>query len=143
MTNRRSFRSKREEQGRRSDRRDKPSHLNVILSKAALSGPSVCLRARAPCPLRVSCPVTITLRARSSALRPGADRARAQPSCTFSRFLWLLGSRQVYSPDVQLTHGPGRTVALPVPTLTRISAAFSHAHHILRTRWPARITRFS
>ena len=25
------------------------------LSKAALSGPSVCLRARAPCPLRVSC----------------------------------------------------------------------------------------
>ena len=63
MTNRRSFRSKREEQGRRSDRRDKPSHLNVILSKAALSGPSVCLRARAPCPLRVSC--------------PGADRAES------------------------------------------------------------------
>ena len=34
----------------------KPSlHLTVVLSKAALSGPSVCLRARAPCPLRVSC----------------------------------------------------------------------------------------
>ena len=33
----------------------RPPHLNVALSKAALSGPSVCLRARAPCPLRVSC----------------------------------------------------------------------------------------
>ena len=33
----------------------RPSHLNVVLSKAALSGPSVCLRARAPCPLRASC----------------------------------------------------------------------------------------
>jgi hypothetical protein len=37
------------------------SHITVVLSKAAHSGPSVCLRARAPCPLRVS--------------RPGADRA--------------------------------------------------------------------
>ena len=36
-------------------------HITVVLSKAAHSGPSVCLRARAPCPLRVSC--------------PGADRA--------------------------------------------------------------------
>jgi hypothetical protein len=36
-------------------------HITVVLSKAAHSGPSVCLRARAPCPLRVS--------------RPGADRA--------------------------------------------------------------------
>ena len=33
----------------------RPPHLNVVLSKAALSGPSVCLRARAPCPLRVTC----------------------------------------------------------------------------------------
>ena len=33
----------------------RPPHLNVALSKAALSGPSVCLRARTPCPLRVSC----------------------------------------------------------------------------------------
>ena len=33
-------------------------HITVVLSKAAHSGPSVCLRARAPCPLRVSCPVT-------------------------------------------------------------------------------------
>jgi hypothetical protein len=30
------------------------SHITVVLSKAALSGPSVCLRARAPCTLRVS-----------------------------------------------------------------------------------------
>ena len=36
-------------------------HITVVLSKAAHSGPSVCLRARAPCPLRAS--------------RPGADRA--------------------------------------------------------------------
>jgi hypothetical protein len=37
------------------------SHITVVLSKAAHSGPSVYLRARDPCPLRVSC--------------PGADRA--------------------------------------------------------------------
>jgi hypothetical protein len=42
-------------------RRRHASHIIVVLSKAAHSGPSVCLRARAPCPLRVS--------------RPGADRA--------------------------------------------------------------------
>ena len=30
-------------------------HIAVILSKATLSGQSVCLRARAPCPLRVTC----------------------------------------------------------------------------------------
>jgi hypothetical protein len=40
-------------------RRRHASHITVVLSKAAHSGPSVCLRA--PCPLRVS--------------RPGADRA--------------------------------------------------------------------
>jgi hypothetical protein len=37
------------------------SHITVVLSKAAHSGPSVCLRARASCPLHAS--------------RPGADRA--------------------------------------------------------------------
>ncbi len=41
-------------------RRRHASHITVVLSKADHSGPSVCLRARAPCPLRVS--------------RPGADR---------------------------------------------------------------------
>jgi hypothetical protein len=44
-------------------RRRQASYIPIVLSKAALSGPSVCLRARAPCPLRVSY------------LRP--DRARA------------------------------------------------------------------
>jgi len=48
-------------------RRRQASYITVVLSKAALSGPSVCLRARAPCPLRVSC--------------TGADRAlRVQQS---------------------------------------------------------------
>jgi hypothetical protein len=92
-------------------RRRHASHITVVLSKAAHSGPSVCLRARAPCPLRVS--------------RPGADRAeRAAQAAGVSvqcelQFLALPSSlgqdrlRQVMSPDVQLTHGPGRTVALP------------------------------
>ena len=35
-------------------RRRQASYIPIVLSKAALSGPSVCLRARAPCPLRVS-----------------------------------------------------------------------------------------
>ena len=52
----RSFQSR--EQGRRRSGTKPSHHLNVVLSKAALSGPFVCLRARAPCPLRVSCPVT-------------------------------------------------------------------------------------
>jgi hypothetical protein len=39
-------------------RRRHASHITVVLSKTAHSGPSVCLRARAPCPLRVSCPGT-------------------------------------------------------------------------------------
>ena len=37
-------------------RRRHASHITVVLSKAAHSGPSVYLRARAPCPLGVSCP---------------------------------------------------------------------------------------
>ncbi len=37
-------------------RRRHASHITVVLSKGAHSGPSVCLRARTPCPLRVSCP---------------------------------------------------------------------------------------
>ena len=48
----------------------RPPHLNVALSKAALSGPSVCLRARAPCPLRVSC--LRIARERSSRVPAGA-----------------------------------------------------------------------
>ena len=49
-------------------RRRHASHITVVLSKAAHSGPSVCLRARAPCPLRVS--------------RPGADRAERAAQAT-------------------------------------------------------------
>ena len=45
-------------------RRRYASHITVVLSKTAHSGPSVCLRARAPCPLRVS--------------RPRADRVSVQ-----------------------------------------------------------------
>ena len=58
MTNRRSSWNEQEQGTRRTSDRRQASHLNVVLSKAALSGPSVCLRARAPCPLRASCPVT-------------------------------------------------------------------------------------
>ena len=44
------------EQRRRAAIRDQPfAPPYRRLSKAALSGPSVCLRARAPCPLRVTC----------------------------------------------------------------------------------------
>ena len=88
-TNRHSSWSKKEE-GASSDRRQ-ASHVTVVLSKAALSGPSVCLRARAPCPLRVSC--------------PGADRAKRAAKLQALALRCLLGSRQGYSPDVQLTHG--------------------------------------
>jgi hypothetical protein len=57
------------------------SHITVILSKAAHSGLSVCLRVRAPCPLRVS--------------RPGADRAGRAVKVVGSYASKLLRSRQV------------------------------------------------
>ena len=97
-------------------RRRHASHITVVLSKTAHSGPSVCLRARAPCPLRVSC--------------PGADRALYNQSegqsvqCELQVFAlpWPLGYKTGSSPDVQLTHGTGRTVALPysVPRYTSL-----------------------
>jgi hypothetical protein len=68
-------------------------HITVVLSKSAHSGPSVCLLARAPCPLRVS--------------RPGADRAeRASQAAGVSvqcklqvlSLPCLLGFRQVLRP---------------------------------------------
>ncbi len=65
----------------------RPSHLNVVLSKAALSGPSVCLRARAPCPLRVSC-LRIARERTALAFPAGADHRIAssvQRSCRFWR----------------------------------------------------------
>ena len=59
-------------------RRRHASHITVVLSKAAHSGPSVCLRARAPCPLRVSC--------------PGADRAlTVQQACRRERAVRAAG----------------------------------------------------
>jgi hypothetical protein len=78
---------------RRSGRGRHASRITVVLSKAAHSGASVCLRARAPCPLRVS--------------RPGADRAeRAAQAASVSvqcklqvlALPRLLGSRQVLRP---------------------------------------------
>ena len=72
------------EQARRQRSGTEPSHhLNVVLSKAALSGPSVCLRARAPCPLRVSCPVTD--RAQSAQLCAPSRIARARSPAARSR----------------------------------------------------------
>jgi hypothetical protein len=66
------------EQRRRAAIRDQPfAPPYRRLSKAALSGPSVCLRARAPCPLRVSC-LRIVL----------PDRVGCRPA-----FRWLLGTR--------------------------------------------------
>jgi hypothetical protein len=97
-------------------RRRHASHITVVLSKAAHSGPSVCLRARAPCPLRVSCPGTD--RAERAAQAAGVS---VQPSCRRERAVQTAGScasvpplvKTGSSPCVQLTHGPGRTVALP------------------------------
>ena len=57
------------------------SHITVVLSKAAHSGKSVCLRARTPCPLRVS--------------RPGADRA------TCSRLLYAERAARAAGESVQ------------------------------------------
>jgi hypothetical protein len=64
-------------------------HITVVLSKAAHSGPSVCLRARAPCPLRVS--------------RPGADRAEraAQGAGMSERAVRAAGSCASASPWVK------------------------------------------
>jgi hypothetical protein len=86
------------------------SHITVVLSKAAHSGPSVCLRARAPCPLRVSCPGTD--RAERAVQAAGVS---VQPSCRRERAVQTAGScasvpplvKTGYSPGAQLTHGPG------------------------------------
>jgi hypothetical protein len=91
------------------------STLPVVLSKAALSGPSVCLRARAPCPLRVSC--LRIARERSSRVPAGAQqwiapssrsddpvphppgpRGRAARAAGLRSGGWLLGTRQVTRP---------------------------------------------
>ena len=101
----------------------RPPHLNVALSKAALSGPSVCLRARAPCPLRVTClRIARELRSRVPAgarqwtvpssrsgapvPHPPGPRGRAARAAGLRSSGWLLGTRQVNSPGAELTHGP-------------------------------------
>ena len=75
-------------------RRRHASHKTVVLIKAAHSGPSVCLRARAPCPLCVSCPGRIADRAfaRAESLQAKACSAR----CRSLRFRGPLGARQYY-----------------------------------------------
>ncbi len=82
-------------------RRRHTSHITVVLSKAALSGPSVCLRARAPCPLRVSY------------LRP--DRARA---CS------VAAGCGVFGPLV-------KTIFTSFRYLQFTCSLFSHTHFIL------------
>jgi len=94
-------------------RRRHASHITVVLSKAAHSCPSVCLRARAPCPLRVSRPGAN--RAKRAAQAAGFDRASVPPWVNIAlhaliELPCLLGSTQIMSPDVQLTHG---LIALP------------------------------
>ena len=93
-------------------------HIAVVLSKAALSGPSVCLRARAPCPLCVSylrpdharaCSVAAGYAAGCTALGPLVKTATLHAAPLLVP--WL---RQVTSPVVQLTHGPGlRSLIVP------------------------------
>ena len=65
------------------------------LSKAALSGPSVCLRTRAPCPLRVSC--LRIARERTALVFPAGslDHAKRAAKLQALAFWWLLGIRQV------------------------------------------------
>ena len=71
----------------------RPPHLNVALSKAALSGPSVCLRARAPCPLRVTC-LRIVL--------PDRGVQQGLQACV-PVAPW---DKTGYEPCAELTHGP-------------------------------------
>ena len=79
----------------------KPSlHLNVVFSKAALSGPSVCLRARAPCPLRVSC-LRITRERTALVFPAGADHWIA-PSVQQSCRLWRSGGSLGLDKDVAM-----------------------------------------
>ena len=66
------------------------SHITVVLSKAAHSGPSVCLRARAPCPLRVSRPGVLGSRNVQQACCTLSVQRKLQSPCASAS-----GSRQV------------------------------------------------
>ena len=100
-------------------RRRQASYIPIVLSKAALSGPSVCLRARAPCPLRVSC--LRIARERSSRVPAGArqwtvpssrsgapvphppgPRGRAARAAGLRSSGWLLGTRQFINAGARL-----------------------------------------
>jgi hypothetical protein len=102
-------------------RRRQASHVTVVLSKAALSGPSVCLRARAPCPLRVSC--------------PGADRAKRAAKLQALALRCLLGSRQVFGIQFSVTkqnlnalcHVTLSHTYLATPKRHRRTVCFKHA----------------
>jgi hypothetical protein len=73
------------------------SHITVVTSKAAHSGPSVCLRTRAPCPLRVSRPEVVS------------SRDVQQACCTLSvqRELQILALPRLVktAPPLQLNRG--------------------------------------
>ena len=69
-------------------------HITVVLRKATHSGPSVCLRARTPCPLRVSCPGADRALSCAASLQARACRS----SCRYLRFRAPLGARQVLRP---------------------------------------------
>ena len=70
------------------------SHIAVVLSKTAHSGPSVCLRARSPCPLRVSCPEADRALCRNPTVQS------VQCELQSLRFRGPLGTRQVLRPTI-------------------------------------------
>ena len=98
-------------------RRRHASHITVVLSKAAHSGPSVCLRARAPCPLRVSCPEADRAFVRAESLQAKACSA----SCRSLRFRGPFGARQVMSPTFGSRTDPDEQLRF----LTRSTLHFS------------------
>ncbi len=84
-------------------------HITVVLSKVAHSGPSVCLARESPLP-------TSRILSRSgSRLKLCSKPAGESVQVELQVFALPcpLGCKTGSSPDVQLTHGPGRTVALP------------------------------
>ena len=103
-------------------RRRYASHITVVFSKAAHSGASVCLRARAPCPLRVSRPGVLGSRNVQEACCTLSVQCELQAracsaSCRSLRLrvsgqnrLWALtSSSHTAEPDEHSEH----TVALP------------------------------
>ena len=86
------------------------SHITVVLSKAQKPpiAARLCVCERDP-PAHFAYLVPERIAPRAVSLQARACSA----SCRSLRFRGPLGARQVMSPDVQLTHGPGRTVALP------------------------------